>query len=42
MRWSYLEHALQLGGQHHVALGLQLAGHERLLPCDLQREEYKR
>ena len=35
---TYLEDSVELGGEHHVALGLELASHESLLAVDLMYE----
>ena len=35
----YLEHTIQFRGKHHVALGLELATHERLLAIELALRE---
>jgi len=36
-----LEHGVKLGGEHHLALDLDLAGHEGLLAVELSRGEVK-
>lgn len=36
---THLEDRVQLGGEHHVALCLELAGHERLLAIQLPEKK---